>query len=399
MNRAVRNLMLAFGAMVIVTLQALAQKDEERMNRDLEVAENILGTLIKQKLEKRNFFPIEVSSDYRPGYGVTFRLPLEVSGPMVWGVSSPDVRVIDGSGYSQYFEFPGEPVIVDRILDENRKLATENIRGTGKLTTASAGRKVNMDSVRKATNEKLIEACKEFMADYGDLISQLQANEKIVITNRGEGERRWFIAFQESVKPSYLSIETTKGEVTQLKQGKVSREQFLKNLKVVNSQMDDELQPDLELLTSIFNRLYQRDLSKTFFTDENIYYERLKDYGAIYYMNVFSSNQANYDRWVMPTQGLNNLSQEERDKKVKELYPTFERDVKADILEYGRTVKSLKADEVLVFNIAITKCQGCGIPSTLELSIKASVLNDYASGKISKDAALARLEVKKGSNQ
>jgi hypothetical protein len=399
MNRAVRNLMLAFGAMVIVTVQALAQKDEERMNRDLEVAENILGTLIKQKLEKRSFFPVEVSSDYRPGYGVTFRLPLEVSGPMVWGVGSPDVRVIDGSGYSQYFEFPGEPVIVDRILDENRKVATENIRGTGKLTTASPGRKVNMDSVRKATNEKLIEACKEFMADYGDLISQLQASEKIVITNRGEGERRWFIAFQESVKPSYLSIETTKGEVTQLKQGKVSREQFLKNLKVVNSQMDDELQPDLELLTSIFNRLYQRDLSKTFFTDENIYYERLKDYGAIYYMNVFSSNQANYDRWVMPTQGLNNLSQEERDKKVKELYPTFERDIKTDILEYGRTLKSLKSEERLVFNIALTKCKGCEIPATLELVVKASVLNDYAASKISKDAALAKIEVKKGNNQ
>jgi len=397
MKRAVRSWMIVFGIMVMITVQTLAQKDEERMNRDLAVAENILGTLIKQKLEKRNFFPVEVNSDYRAGYGVTFHLPLEVSGPMVWGISSPDVRVMDGGGYSQYFEFPGEPVVVDRIFDENRKVATENIRGSVKTTSPS--RKINMDSVRKATNEKLIEACKEFMADYGDLISQLNTSEKIVITNRGNGQRNWFIAFQNELKPTYLSIETTKGEVSQLKQGKVSRDQFMKNLKVVNSQMDDELQPDLELLTSIFNRLYQRDLSKTFFTDENIYYERLKDYGVIYYMNVFSSNQANYDRWVMPTQGLNNLSQEERDKKVKELYPIFERDIKTDLLEYGRTVKSLKADEVLVFNIALTRCQGCGIPATLELTVKANVLSDYAAGKISKDAALGKMEVKKGNNQ
>lgn len=317
---------------------------------------------------------------------------------MVWGINSPDIR-IDG-GFSQYFEFPtGEPVVVDRIFEENGKVATENIRGAARARAALPGREINVDSVRNATNEKLIEACKEFIADYGDLISQLPANEKIVITNRGDGERRWLMAFQQSIKPSYLSIETTKGEVTQLKQGKVSREQFMKNLKVINSQMDDELQPDLELLTSIFNRLYQRDLSKTFFTDENIYYERLKDYGVIYYMNVFSSNQTNYDRWVMPTQGLNNLTQEDRDKKVKELYPVFERDIKADILEYGRTVKSLKGDEVLMFNIAITKCQSCGIPATLEVSVKASVLSDYSSGKISKDAALAKMEIKKGSNQ
>jgi hypothetical protein len=391
MKRGVRSLML-IGA-VLITMQVLAQKDE-RMNRDLEVAENILETLIKQKLEKRNFFPVEINSDYRAGYGVTFRLPYNLSGPFAWGFGAQDVAVTNGGNY-QYFVEPLNQVDLARVYDERGRVVTENLQGKVRSTS----REVNADSIQKATTEKLLEACKEFVADYGDLISQLQPTEKIIITNRGDGNRNWFIAFPENQKPSYLSIETTKGDVTQLKQGKVSREQFMKNLKVVNSQMDNELQPDLELLTSIFNRLYQRDLSKTFFTDENIYYERLKDYGVIYYMNVFSSNQANYDRWVMPTQGLNNLSQEERDKKVKELYPTFERDIKADILEYGRTLKSLKSEENLVFNIALTKCKGCEIPATLELVVKASVLNDYAAGKISKDAALAKIEVKKGDNQ
>lgn len=390
MKRGVRSLML-IGA-VLITMQVLAQKDE-RMNRDLEVAENILETLIKQKLEKRNFFPVEINSDYREGYGVTFRLPYNLSGPFLGVFGAQDV-VINGNGY-QYFVEPPEATDVDRVYDDRGRVVTENLRGKVRSTS----RAVNADSIQKVTTEKLLEACKEFVADYGDLISQLQPAEKIIITNRGDGNRNWFIAFPENQKPSYLSIETTKGDVTQLKQGKVSREQFMKNLKVVNSQMDNDLQPDLELLTSIFNRLYQRDLSKTFFTDENIYYERLKDYGVIYYMNVFSSNQANYDRWVMPTQGLNNLSQEERDKKVKELYPIFERDIKADVLEYGRTLKSLKAEESLVFNITLTRCKGCGIPATLELVVKASVLNDYAAGKISKDAALARMEVKKGNIQ
>ncbi|MCE7863509.1 MAG: hypothetical protein DYG99_08210 [Bacteroidetes bacterium CHB5] len=397
MKRAVRSLVLVLVASVILTGQALAQKDEERMNRDLKVAENILSTLIKQKLGKRNFFPVEVNAAYRAGYGVTFNLPLEISGPLVWGITSPERQMLDGNRHSQYFEFQTEePVVVDRILDEDGKVTTETIRGAAMIAQR---RKESTDSIRTATNEKLIEACKEFLADYGDLISQLQANEKIIITNRSDRQRDWFIAMQGEMKPTYLSIETTKGEVAQLKQGKVSREQFMKNLKVLNTQTDSELQPDLELLTSIFNRLYRRDLSKSFFTDENIYYERLKDYGVIYYMNVFSSNQINRDRWVIPTLGLNNLSQEERDKKVKELYPVFEQSIKADILEYGRTVKSLKANEVLVFNIALTRCQGCGIPATLELSIKSNVLSDYTAGKISKDAALGKFEVTKGNSQ
>jgi hypothetical protein len=164
--------------------------------------------------------------------------------------------------------------------------------------------------------------------------------------------------------------------------------------------MDDELQPDLELLTSIFNRLYQRDLSKTYFTEDNVYYERLKEYGVIYYMEVYSSNQSEFDRkYIMPTIGLEGLTQEERDLKVKELYPQFERDIKADILEYGRTVKSLKPEEFLVFNIKLTKCQLCGIPSSLELAVQADVLNNYSSGKLSKEAALNKISIKKGNNQ
>ena len=56
--------------------------DEERMQRDLEVAENILGTLIKQQYGKRQFFPMEVQASYLPGYGVTFRVPTEMFGKM-----------------------------------------------------------------------------------------------------------------------------------------------------------------------------------------------------------------------------------------------------------------------------------------------------------------------------
>ena len=117
-------------------------------------------------------------------------------------------------------------------------------------------------------------------------------------------------------------------------------------------------------------------------------------------MQVYSSNQMEFNRrWSMPTQGLEGLTTEERDKKVKELYPQFEKDFKADILEYGRTVKSLSAEEMLVFNVRMTKCEGCGLPSAIEFMIKADVLKDYASGKLTKEAALAKMTVKKSGNQ
>jgi len=396
MNKAVRCMVMMATIFIAVGATAQGKIDEDRMQRDLEVTENILSTLIKQKFEKRSFFPIEIQGEYREGHGVTYRLPYEFNGPMVWGIGSDLLG--DGRSFSYTFDFPnGEQAELARVLDENQRVKTETIRGTGR---SKSPRKINVDSMRDVTSERIIEAGKEFIADYGDLITQLAPNERIMITNRGDGERLWYGAFVNASRPSYISIETTKAEITQLKQGKVSRDQFMKNLKVINSVMDDELQPDLELLTSIFNRLYQRDLSKTYFTEENVYYERLKDYGVIYYMEVYSSNQSDFDRkYIMPTIGAEGLSQEERDKKVKELYPQFERDMKADILEYGRTVKSLKPEEFLVFNIKLTRCQQCGIPSSLELSVQAEVLNNYGSGKLTKEAALNKISVKKGNNQ
>ena len=67
----------------------------------------------------------------------------------------------------------------------------------------------------------------------------------------------------------------------------------------------------------------------------------------------------------MPTVGLEDVDQATRDKTVKELYPKFEQELKDNILEYGRTLKSLKDDEVLVFQVKLTRCVGCEIPSII----------------------------------
>jgi hypothetical protein len=190
-----------------------------------------------------------------------------------------------------------------------------------------------------------------------------------------------------------------KSDIAQYKTGKLNRAQALAKIKVVNTESVDAVEPDLELLSSIFSRLYRSDLSKTYFTEENIYYERLKDYGVIYYMQVYSSNERDYKRFDMPTLNLEDVDQQTRNKKVVELYPAFERELKDNVLEYGKTLKSLKDDEVFIFQVRVTRCAGCGIPSSLEVSVKGSVLKDLSAGKITKDAALGKLAVKKGENQ
>jgi hypothetical protein len=254
----------------------------------------------------------------------------------------------------------------------------------------------NSDSIRMLANEKIIQAAKNFVADYGDMISQLGPDERIVITNKGNGQFRYY---GQTAKRSLLSVEALKSDVAQLKQGKLTRDQFLTKVKVTNSTSTGKPEPDIELLTSIFSRLYRSDLSTTFFVEGGAYYDRLTDFGAVVYMQVYSSNQIDAGLYSMPTLSLREVDQATRDKKVKELYPKFESELKENILEYGRTVKSLGDNEQLVFNVKLTKCAGCGIPADVEMSIKNSVLKEYNSGKLDKNGALNKIIVKKGPNQ
>jgi len=396
--------------MVFAGTVAFAQNtiDEERMQRDMEVAENILGTLIKQQYGKRQFFPMEVQGSYVPGYGVTFQVPSEMFGKMffiqgddTWNIGVPDAPLPPGVTYRYYSTSESS----DNEQAQKAKSAADGSYQISKRTSPRAKnskQRVSTDSAGNSYHEKILEAAKNFIADYGDLLSQLKPNEKIIVTNKSEGENlrmTWIGSLDGAMKQKLIIVEGTKGDVNQFRLGKISRDQLLAKVKIVNSEISDELQPDLELLSSILNRLYSRDLSKTFFADGNIYYEQLKDFGALYHMQVYASNLTNDDLYDMPTVRLQDVDQETRDKKVKELYPEFEKNIKEDMLEYGRTIKSLKDDENLIIEINLTQCRRCGIPSTLELSIKNSSLKDYSSGKITKDAALAKIMVKKGPEQ
>ena len=377
-------------AMTLQSQASLAQTfDEARMKRDIEVAENILATLIKHEMDQqRTFFGLDVKGSYLPGYGVTFRLPADQSMPFVISITDDDMRgasvISDGIGYRYSITTNGS--------NENKEGREDALNLKERIKEK---KQLSLDSLRSSYNLGVINAAKNFILDYGDVISQLAPSEKIIVTNQHDRPQFYF----NTGKRTRIAVEGTRQDVTALKQGKITREQALKKLTVINTESVETREQDMEMLSSIFSRLYRPDLSKTYFVDGNVYYERLKDYGAVFYMQMVSSVEKSLNRFSIPTLALENLDQDARDKKVKELYPAFEEDIKENILEYGRTVKSLKDNEMLIFNISLTKCINCAIPTTLELSIPGSVLKDLGSGKIGKNEAMGKFTLKKGAQQ
>lgn len=390
MKTIVRFWVAAVLAVIVQAQGAFAQKvDMERMERDIEVAENVLSTLIRQEVSPQGrFFGLEVRGIYQEGYGVTFRLPSDYSAPgFIRGNGEGTVIYHNDATPVRAYSFSED----DKNERTLRDAKEESERS--KVEKLQEKRRMSLDSARNAYNDKMIKAAKDFLIDYSDFLTQLSPTERIVVTNKNEN-RSWYY---KEAKRRLISIEASKADITAFKQGKLTRDQALSKLKVVNTEVVDTKEQDLELLTSIFGRLYRTDLAKTYFSSENnIYYERLKDYGVIYYMETFSSNEPMPGKLTLPTQGMTDVDKPTRDKKVTELYPKFETELKENMLEYGRTVRSLGDEEILLFNVSLTKCKGCGIPSTVEVSVKNSVLKDFAAGKIDKGTAMSKFTVKKG---
>lgn len=400
---------------VAISLGCLGQSktDDQRMQQDIEVAENILGTLLRQETGRRGFFPVDVKGTYVPGYGVTLRMPVSygMNSFVIAGVPEPDMVNVEPGGFTYTWsssareeaELAKEEAELAKeraelAKEEDRIRRTEKARVVTVTPRAPKASRESDDSASIKAQKRFMDVAKSFLADYGDVISGLKPDERITITNRGdnfEGDfgEVWFNGRKS--KRQMMSVEARRGDIDQLKQGKLSRAEFLSRLKVVNTESTDAVDPDLEVLSSLFGRLYREDLSKTYYVQGNINYERMKDFGVMYYMKVYSSLEMDNDLFTMPTLDLRGVSQAERDKKVKELYPRFESDLKENIVEYGRTLRSLKDEEQLVFSVRLTKCEGCGIPATLELSVKAGALKDYSAGRATREATVAKINVKK----
>jgi len=356
--------------LLTATLAVSQEIDENKMQRDIEVAENILSTLMNRgetskvkTLSYRLRSPFQ--GNYVKGYGVIFGAPGGLS----------NIYIVDGKRARNYSYSFG---------------STDNGRAVV-IDTKEKVEKEYMDSLSQASQQAWVENAKTFLIDYAHLIGQLQPDEKIVITDgpTAIGDRQFFM---RASPDNRTSVEATKKDIDAYHSGKLKKEQLL-NLITVKESKETKVAKDVELMANILETLYKPDLSETYYISGGIYYENMVDLGVIFQMSFYSSMSERNGLHRIVTQNLEGLTQEERDEKVKAMYPQFLSDLKNNIVRYGRTIKSLKGNEQLIFNIKLTKCEGCDMPESLKLAIKGADLVAFDSGKISEKQAVDRIEV------
>ncbi|MGI9542975.1 MAG: hypothetical protein ACR2MX_06920 [Cyclobacteriaceae bacterium] len=351
--------------------------DEDRMRKDLEVGENVLSALLKQDSEwpMKLMSGIEVEGEYMDGFGVVFNIES-----------------------NSWFNLSGFRNDCDDCDDQDGHDYQYKIKNKGKWQGGNSRVMViDDDSIARGSQQKVREVMEEFIVDYADLIGQLKPTDRIQLKH--ESSTKGIEVFLSDGKSynkkggGYLSAEILKGDISDYKSGKLNKEQLIKKIRIEESDGGTKKEADLELLASIFNRLYKSDLSETYFVSQGPEYERINGLGIIYHMKTFSSYQEG-NRFRMPTIDERGLTEDERNELVMEIYPEFVDELKENMVVYGRTLKNLSDGESLIFKVKMTKCDGCDLPKSMEFSVKGSVLEDYDRNKISLDNAAEKVSVK-----
>lgn len=365
-------LTLLFISTIAVT--TIAQSfDKDRMHRDLEVAENALGTILTPS---SNDFPSwrigdkDIEADYIKDYGVIFN--------------------VSRNGFKHLKAY-------EKAMSKKDK--AEVI--------------VDLEASSKEEHEHFIENCKTFLADYAGIIGQLKNDQRISIRRGGSGSHIgqskieniyidngsnaktiWTTGGKGSAE-NELIIEVKVSEINKLRKGNINREAFDKSVSVTENVMSYEKDADLETLSAMFHRLYKKDLSTTYYSEREPKYSKLSNFGVIVKMKFYSSYE-NHNVYSMPTISKKGLSLEERNNHVMELLPKFESDFKENLVNYGRTLKNLDSDEVLMFEINMTTCKDCeDFPRYMKFSIKKSVLHKYNRGDLSLKQAVEKVNVER----
>ena len=385
-----KTLIAVMMGLMITGITVAQDIDEERMARDLKVAEDIIASLMGQSGNNK-LHTLPVSGTYLPDYGVIFSIPSMIrSWPM-------GIKLWDGDG--------GHLVIGNKL------------RITEGDETSISGVIDNYEDYQHERDDYLESMMITFLIDYADLLGQLQPSDKILIKSEqrfknvlvlGSGGNYSFnfgedgdVELEKTERDKdccdgyehyIISAETVKSDLTAYRAGKLDREGLLDRISIEKQPAYSEKEPELELLSSIFQRLYEPDLSNTYFSTEPPRYNRIANFGVIYDWKVYSSN-IDDNKHNMPTIDSYGLSIEDRNAKVEQLYPLFVDQFKQQLIEYGRTLKGLETDEILMFKVKLTQCRGCSIPSSIDFSVKKSVLEEFERQKISLGAATAKVKL------
>jgi len=357
--------------------------DVEKMTKDIEIAEDVLVKLTQQQLNTETWRD-DVEGKYLEDIGIVFTIRT-MTESYALGIGKDQIYIKNGRfGVKGGFSLLDKDDVEDQQFDRMEVIRTTAIN---------------------------------FLTDYAFLIRQLQPDEKILLNFVDDWDESVVINPFPDRSPSQkrtatLTAEIQRKDINDFRRRDISEDEFIDRIRFSENETEEAKDPDIELLISILNRLYDEDLTETFIIDGSGKYTSIQGLGTIIDLNVYYpreeetgsgiiiwNDRYSEKRKVYRTsrEGQNRETDEEEEEKTQKAtysknYDTFINDFKENVIEYGQTVKSLEDKEMLMFRLHFDSFNDTYL---VDVSVPQSTLQNYAEGKISLEKAVEAVKVVK----
>ncbi|MFY0593034.1 hypothetical protein [Roseivirga sp.] len=351
-----------------------------KMERDIIILQNVLNGLFNGN--KGSFYSSTRGAKgmYVPGKGVIFNIASRNS--------------------------PTETILVEQLAAA-KSPNNEAVVVDGKLNDAN----------NEETEARLKSLSGDFLVNYGSILSDLKAGEKVMlnvnydalkkddknqsasttihngmnIVYRGGSrldQKRMVSSIDYSTINSYLS-------------GKSSLEAATRKVDfdIVN-RVNNEMQ-DAKIMAGILDDLFQSNFEGAFRRSGKTGWTYFEGFGLMYDLNIRGSygNLIGYAVAGENTSTLRTKASKERadsDKLAEESFDKLIDMVKESLITYGRTLRSVKSDEVVIFNINFgSSFRKTKLPKAVRLQVSKSQIEEFSRGSKTISQLKKEIEIKK----
>ena len=359
-----RYIILFFGLLFFNSHLRGQSFDAAKMNSDMQIAEAMLESIAKEQFEGGDWEET-VEGAYIEDYGVIFTIRTSAEATIL-GLGNNNIKIT-----SPRIRMKGLPAGIT-ITEEDNNLFADKF------------------------DENVKSIAVTFLKDYAQLIKQLEVQEKILLTFVDDFEENYAFAWIDGssavkARRSTFTAEVLKKDIEDYKSLKIKEEEFINRIKITKRGDEKVSNPDVERLITIFERLYHEDNSKlTLMLSDMNQYTYVEGLGVVVNFNLHDTEEYNeFDQENQMTRQQIEEAEKAQQEALKKRFDAFIKTFKENAIEYGRTVKSLKSDEMLIF-----KLQVYGLASNqAEVSVKKSVLDDYDQRNISLAQALEKVRI------
>ncbi|MBO6497250.1 MAG: hypothetical protein JJ978_16920 [Roseivirga sp.] len=344
-----------------------------KMEKDIVILQNVLSDLFGN--EDRYFSSRNAKGMYVPGGGVIF---------------SMSSNSLYGNILIEYAD----------VLDE--------IEGDDSKQDESSPEETN-----RKMEESIREKSKEFLTNYGSLLTELKSGEKLMLNidytarqkreeNRSSSRAR-FVSSSRNMKKRMQSSISYKA-LNDFSTGKINLQQAMEAVETKIVEDADKEMTDAKILAGILDDLMQTSMDGKFRRRSKTNWTYFDGFGLMF--NIQMSTSSSTSEMIIYSQSARTITrtedsevEKEREELMKELeeaYPDFEDMLKENIVQYGRTLRSLGAGESVIVNVDFgSGVRDSKMPRSIRMVVPKSSIDAYAKGQKSLEQVKKEIDIKK----